>query len=487
MKELSKEGILRIFFVFVLLISVSFVQASIIQTKNSKGITTTSFSTSDDIFLKSTAGLCNNAYKTVDLYIVDSGDTALTDVRGQSQEVNLTANYQVPSNTKIWVKPLAGNYDVIIDCDKSGTYHSLEPKTSFSVSFKKGSGNASIGKEISNHSWQYDPEQIDLLNEMLQISFIAEGEDINLKNITIKAIGSGNDTQLDALEIYIDGNNNGELDEEETVIGDSQPAYFQDNGNAVIELDHTLTSGVVESILIAYKMKEDMAEGDFSLSVTGLFGLGAQSGEEIKFSGFPINSNAKKVLAKKTCLGSLALVFEPNPVNKGENTIARISNLTGCDNKTVFLSMSPCSYLSGNIGSCIIKDGACQLNFSSSVSILYHACVDKNDDQDKTDFGEAALSNLNVIAKEVEKANKSITEEIEEFVNVTNKTQEEEKTGAVTGGVISELFSGSLKGIFVLLEITLLLIFVVLVIISFRLKGNRQEKNKSEESEEETE
>ena len=483
MKELSKEGILRIFFVFVLLIGVSFVQASIIQTKNSKGLTTTSFFTSDEVFLKSTAGLCNNIYKTVDIYIVESGDTALTDVRGQLQEINLTADYQVPANTKIWANPAAGNYDIIVDCDKNGEYHPLEPKTSFSVSFKKGSGNASIGKEISNHSWQYDPEQLYLLNEMLQINIIAEGENIDLTKITIKAIGSGDDTQLEALEVYIDGNNNGKLDEEEVIIGDSQPAYFQDNGNVVIELDHTLISGVAESILIVYRMKENVTEGDFSLSVTDFFGLGTQSGEEIKFSGFPINSNVKKVLAKKTCLGSLALVFEPNPVNKGENTIARISNLTGCDNKTVFLRTNPCSYLSGDIGSCVIKNNACQLNVSSPENRGYYACIDKNDDKDKTDFGEAALSNLAVIAKEVEKANESIAEEIEEFVNVTNETLEEEKTG-VTGGVISGLFDGSLKGIFVLLELTLLLILVVLIIISFRLKGSRQEKNKSEDEEE---
>ncbi|MDP3026205.1 MAG: hypothetical protein Q8N63_00740 [Nanoarchaeota archaeon] len=486
MKELSKESVLWIFFVFISLIGISLVQASI-DTRNSRGLTTTNFFTSDEVFLKSAAGLCNSIYKTVDIYVVESGDTILTDVRGQLQEINLTADYQVHDNTKIWAKPLAGNYDVIVDCDKSGSYHPLEPKASFSVSFKKGSGNASVGKEISNHSWQYDPEQLDLLNEMLQISVTAEGEDIDLTNITIKAIGSGDDTQLDALEIYIDGNNNGKLDEEEAVIGDSQPAYFQDNGNIVIGLDHTLTSGVAESILIVYKMKENVTEGDFSLSVTGLFGLGAQSKEEIKFSGFPINSNVKKVLAKKTCLGSLALVLEPNPVNKGENTIAKISNLTGCNNKTVFLRATPCSYLSGDIGSCVIKNDTCQLNVSSPENRIYYACVDKNDDKDKTDFGEAALSNLAVTAKEVEKANENITGEIEESVNTTNEVQEEEKTSAVTGEVISGLFDGSLKGVFVLLEITLLLILVVLIIISFKLKGNRQGKSNSEESEEETE
>ena len=485
MKELNKEDILKIFLIFVLLIGVSFVQASIIQTKNSKGLTTTSFFTSDEIFLKSTSGLCNNAYNSVDVYIVESGNTVLTDVRGQQQEISLTDGYQVPSNTKIWAKPIAGDYDAIVDCDKNGVYHPLEPKTSFSVSFKKGSGNASIGKEIFNHSWQYDPEQQNLLNEMLQINIIAEGEDIDLINITIKATGSGDDTQLDALEVYIDGNNNGRLDEEEVVIGDFKPAYSKDNSEVVIELDYTLTSGVVESILIVYRMKEDVTEGDFSLSATRLSGLGVQSGEEIKFSGFSINSNTKKVLAKKTCLGSLALMFEPNPVNKGENTTARISNLTGCDNKTVFLRINPCSYPLGDIGSCVLKNDTCQLDFSSSENKIYYACVDKNNDNDKIDFGEIALSDLMVIEEKIEGVNESAAEELEEFINVSDETLEQEKTSVVTGGIIGDLLDGSLKGVFILLEITLLLILVVLVIISFRLKGNRQEKKKPKESEEE--
>ena len=484
MKELSKESVLKIFLIFAILISVSFVQASI-DTKNSKGATTTSFFTSDEVFLKSSTGLCNNAYSNVDIYIIKSGTAILTDVRGELQNVNLTAGYQIPSNLKIWTNPKAGDYDVIVDCDKNRAYSLLEPKTSFSVSFKKGSGNASIGKEISSHSWQYDPENLVLMNEMLQLSLVAQGEDIDLTNITIKAIGSGDDTQLDSLEVYIDGNNNYKLDEEEVVIGDSQPTYSQDNGERVIRLDHTLTSGVAESILIVYKMRENITEGNFSLSVTGISGLGVQSGEEIKFSGLPLNSNVKKVLAKKTCLGSLVLVFEPNPVNQGENVVAEISNLTGCDNKPVFLRTDSCSYLSGDIGSCVLKNNTCTLNITSPENKVYYACLDKNNDNDNIDFGEAASSDLVVIAKEVEEAKKNISEEVGELTNITNKTIEEKNASAgISGGVIGTLFDGSLKGIFVLLEITLLLILLVLIIISVRLKGSRQEKKKSKEAEE---
>lgn len=481
MKRMRKIRGFTLFLILAIFAGVSFVQASI-ETKNSRGLTTASFFTSDEIFLKSSTGLCNNAYNSVDIYIIESGNTVLTDVRGELQEVSLTANFQISANTKIWAEPIAGKYDVIVDCDRNGVYHPLEPKTSFLVNFKKGTGNASVGTEISNHSWQYDLEQLDLLNEMLQIKIIAGGENIDLTNITIKATGSGNDTQLEAIEIYIDKNNDSKLDEGEEMIGDSQPAYFQDNGESVIGLDYILTSGAFESILIVYKMKETVKEGNFSLSVVGISGLGAQSKEEIKFSGFPINSNVKKVLAEKTCFGSLALVFEPNPVAKGENAIAKISNMTGCDNKTVFLRINPCSYLLEDIGFCVLENDACQINLSSPENRIYYACVDKNDDKDKTDFGEEIFSNLIVAEKEAEEAKENIIEEIEEFINVSNETEEEEKNASagIVGKAISGLLDGSLKGIFVLLEITLLLILVVLIIISYRLKGSRQEKNNPE-------
>jgi len=481
-----------LFFIFIMLVSLAFVQASI-DTKNSKGLTTTSFFTSDEVFLKSSTGLCNSLYQTVDIYIIESGDTILVDVREQPQEVNLTASYQIPTNTKIWADPEGGNYDVIVDCDKSGAYHPLEPKTSFSVIFKKGAGKATPGKEILEHSWSYDSEQPNLINEMLQLSLVAEGEDIDLTNITIKPAGTGNDTQIASLMVYIDGNNNGKSDEEEVVIGDSQPAYSQDNGETVINLDYTLVAGIADNILIVYSMKEDVNEGNFSLTVKSINGIGKQSGEAIIFSGLPIDSKLLKVLAKKTCLGSMVLDFEPDSVNKGENVIAKISNLTGCDNKTASLRINPCTYLAGDIKSCILKDGTCEMNLTSTENKKYYSCIDKNGDNDKTDFGEAADKDLIVIAKEVEaETEENVSEEFEEFVNFTTNKTEEEKNASITGGVISELLSGSLKGIFVLLEITLLLILIILIIISVRLKGNRQEttkpeKKKPEKSEEKEE
>lgn len=480
MKKESRKYIFILFLILGILISVSFVQASI-DTKDSRGVTTTNFLTSDEVFLKSSTGLCNSnpLYTNIDIYVIKSGDTVLVDVRGQPQEVSLTSTYQIPANTKIWSNPEAGDYDVIVDCDKNSAYHPLEPKTSFSVSFKKGSGVVSVGSEIKNNSWQYDADNEVLIIEILQLNLSAEGEDVDLTNISIKATGAGNDSQISALEVYVDTNNNGKLDEDEVLIGDSQPAYLQDNGETNLNLDYTLAAGSSEKLLIVYTMNGDVEEGEFGLTVNSIYGIGKQSEEAIKFSGLPIKSDILKVLPKKTCLGSLVLELTPNPAEYGENVSAKISNLTGCDDKTVSVKTKPCIYPIGDVGSCILKEGKCEINLKPTENNEYYACIDKNNNNDNLDFGETSSASLVVIPKAEEE---EVSEEISEFANVTNQTQEENVT-AVTGNVISQLFDGSLKSIFVLLEITLLLILVVLIIISVRLRGNKPEKKKAEEEE----
>ena len=436
-----------LFFAVAVLMSFVFVQAdiNIIQTKNSKGVVTDKFYTSDEVYLKSTAALCSCIPESVDVYIINSGEVVLSDVRGQQQEVTLTNNCQIPINTKIWDTPQAGDYDVIVDCDKSGSYNpNTEPKTSFTVQFKKGSASAELGaKSPKNHSWQYDPERPDLINEMLQLSLLAEGENVKLENITIKASGTGNDTEIDKLEVYVDENNNGKLDEGEIMIGDSQPAYEGDNGETTILLDSFLVKDVAESILIVYKMKETVSEGEFSLSVKSIYGKGEQSEEAIEFSGFPISSNVKKVLPQKTCLGQMVLELNPNPAPEGSNVIAKISNLTGCENKTIILKKNPCSFVTGDIASCISTDTGCVLNFTALESKRYYVCIDKNGDGDMTDFLESAFEDL-VIVVEEEEEEINITEE----VNVTENITE----GGVTGEVVkeTELLEG--QNILILLE-----------------------------------
>lgn len=481
---MKKGKLMSIFVLVSLVLLISFVSANI-QTKNSRGLTTDSFFTTDEVFLKSNPGLCNEFYEEVDIYVVESGNTILVDVRGMSQTVNLTANYAIPSNTKIWDEPEMGDYDVIVDCDSSGAYHPLEPKTSFSVEFKKGSASFEIGKEIQNHTWQYDSEEADLVNEVIQLKLSSEGENVDLENITIQAFGDVDDSKIGALEIYIDGNNNGKLDEEEISIGNSQPAYTQDNGINVIDLDYTLIAGKDENILIVYQMNKNLSEGQLSLKVSSIYGKGIQSEEMIKLTGFE-ESTTTTIMPEKTCLGEVLLEFEPNPIDGGLNTMAKISGLTGCDNRTVKLRTNPCTFAIGDLESCVLENGSCELSLKLE-NKRYYVCLDKNDDGDMIDFGENVFEDLVVLEEIViEETNETETNGTE-----TNVTEIEDTNQTTVESILETLKQDLLQSssILVLLEITLLLILFVLIVIAIRLrpviKEKKGKKEKKEEEEEE--
>ena len=492
MRKMRKLFGFVLFFMIAVLVSVVLVQASIQSTKNS-------YLTTQPVYARSTTLLCPGLPQgeNLDLYIVENkdiwiGDEVLSDVRDFSQEVpNSVFSYK-----QIWETPEEGDYDIVVDCNADGKYnYLLEPIDSFDsvgfrVSFEKGSASAFIGqKDVGNHSWQYDPEEPDLINEMLQLSVLAVGEDIRLENITIQAQGLGNDTEIDKLEIYIDENNNGRLDVNDVMIGDSQPAYAEDNAETSILLDYVLTKNLTENLLIVYIMKETVLEGEFSLNVKSIYGEGTESGEIIKFSGFPVSSGLKTVLPKKTCLGGLTLELEPNPADESSNVAAKMNNLSGCQNKTIFLRTSTCpSIIFSEVGSCVAGGTGCELSFVALENKRYYACIDKNEDGDMVDFGENVFEDLIVIIEEIEEEN--ITEEFNISENIT-----QEEIG-ITGGAIEELRKklSDIDGFFILMEITLLLILLILVFISFKLmrptrirRARRRAGEKEEEKEEKEE
>jgi len=491
---MKKGKLLGVFVFMVVVLLISFVSAGI-QTKKSTGFTTDKFLTTDKVFLKSDAGLCNEQYESVEVYIIRTGSTVLIDVSGGSQNIDLATNYAIPSNTEIWATLEVGEYDVIVDCNGDGQYHLLEPKTSFSVNFKKGTASVNIGNEIINKTWQYDSEQLILISEILQLSLLSEGEDVVLENITIQATGSGNDIEINSLEIYIDENNNQKVDEGEETIGDSQPAYFVNNGETIIQLDYTIIDGEAENILIVYEMKQIASEGEFSLSVKSIYGIGEQSDEMILFLGTPINSNVMKVLPEKTCLGILGLELVPNPVAKGLNFVAKIGDLTGCDDRIVKLRTNPCSFSVGDLDSCILKDGKCELSIIALEDKRYYVCLDKNDDNDMVDFGESSFEDLILLVEEIEEeVNETGVDEGNGSIegNVTEEIEEIEGEGffpGITGGVFSDLKQELLESnsILVLLEITLLLILFVLIVIAFRLKPVIKQAEELEEDEDKDE
>ncbi len=498
-------GILLIISLSVLVCALVYAQSTNPWSASASSSEKNDFTNTQDIYVKSNI-LCQ-PFTEIDLYVTDNKDdwsdgNILEDVRGQPDKIELEAGKI--SLIKIWEKPFPGKYDIVVDCNGNSQYDlGIDQIDSFdgigfNVEAKKGTGIVSFGENnIGEHSWRYDPENPVLENEMLQLKIQASGEDIDLEEINIKASGSGNDTNLDSLEIYSDENNNGKLDEKDIIIGDSQPAYLQNDGNSTVSLDFILEKDTIKNILVVYVMKQNSSEGEYQLSVLSLKGTGENSGEEISFSGLPLDSGIKTVLSEKTCLGELTLDLEPNPAVINSEIVARISGLTGCAGKEIVLRPNPCgSSLEEQIGSCVVTEGTegCGISFEAEQR-TFHACIDKNNDNDFIDFGEFDFEDLILTQPSPEEIEENETSELPEIEegNVTEEEIEEEMS--ITGGVIEELkerFSGA-SSFFVLLEITLLLILLVMILILFRLKGARviskseSSKTSSEESEKRSE
>jgi len=487
MKKTGKSLTAALFFMVIILSS--FVIADIQSIKNE-------YLTTDSVLVKNTARLCSNAPldANVSLYIVENQDVwtegdPLVDVREEPQKIPNSQFFKI----EIWEKPKAGFYDIIIDCIENEEYDLLEPADSisdvgFTVTAVTGTGKAERGSnDVGDHFWMYDSEDPDLLNEMLQLNLVAEGEDIELENITIQAQGAGDDNEIDILGIYVDENNNGKADEDETVIGDFMPAYTEDNGVVIIPLYYTLIGE--KNILIVYLMKETTVEGEFGLKVSSIYGTGLSSGEMIKFSGLPITSGTKTVLPEKTCLGSLTLELDPSPAERGAKVTARVSGISGCQDKNISLRVNPCgSSIQEEVGFCVSGTEGCEIKFTALLSETYHACIDKNEDGDRIDAGEYAFEDLIVVEPE-KKEKTNVTEEanvtvegevIEEGEEDAGEEEEvgEGETAPVTGGVISELGEkiASTNSFFILLEITLLLILFVMIMILFKMRGPAERK-----------
>jgi hypothetical protein len=432
------------------------------------------FRTTEPITLKSNAKICFNQPEDqeVILYIIEDKESIPLEIL----KVQNISNTQF-SCKNIWTNPLPGDYDVFVDCNNNEEFDSdaNEPFDSLNITAVKGSGLASIGEnDVGNHSWRYDPESPDLDNEMLQIELKAERENIILDNITIQAKEQGNDTKIAKLEIYLDEDGNGILDSEDVSIGAAEPAYLEDNGITTVFLDYTLNKDISESLLIVYQMEEETEQGDYSLEVMSLYGVGEFSNEQIEFIGLPLSSGKKTVLEEKSCIGRLSFTLSPNPAIQGQEVTADMNDLQGCENKSIVLRLSPCgSSILNEVDSCEIEDGeGCSVTFTADGNDTYHACIDKNNDGDYIDFGEFSFRDLTVLIPEIQEPENMTGENMTETDMGQNITQGNETTSP-TGSVIEDLLSriSDTGNLFVLLEVTLLLILFVLVLILFRLKG----------------
>lgn len=483
------------FIVGMILLSAMVVKA---QTTNpwsagSDGKEKNTFSTLDDVYIKSNS-ICEPATE-VDLYLVYNiddweGGEFLEDIREEPQTITLTDS-KIPLS-KLISKPESGEYDIVIDCNQNGEYDQFIDKidkfsgAGFEVEAVGGTGKASIGsKNPGKHNWRYDPEEPSFINPVIQLSLLAEGEDIELDNITLKAKGSGDDSKVETLEIYVDENKNGKVDVNEILIGDSQPAYTSDGGRTVVDLDYFLTDNLEESILIVYVMDQSIEEGEFSLTVESLYGIGEDSSETIRFSGPPFESGITTALPEKTCLGTLSLKLTPNPAAADSEVTADISGLSGCVEKKVSFRKNPCgASVAEEVGSCTLNsEGKCEIKFAASTALTYHACIDKNEDGDMIDVGEYDYKDLNIKEFVEETAEENMTEE-----GMEEETEQTETSSGITGEAISENLSEVVtqtNSFFILLEVTLLLILFVLVMILFKLRGPATSQPEKEEEKEE--
>lgn len=437
--------------IIIALLLVPIIQASIKPNKNNYNTVETVLADSNvgfnDYLCRSQSPLSN-----VKLYVVDhktswnNGDD-FKDTRDQSSDV---PNSRF-SNLKIWEKPKIGTYDLIVDCNNNQKYdEASEPiySTGFIVIAKKGSVSVLLGENNpKSFSWKYDSEEPNLDVSIVQLKLLSKDEDVRLVNLTIKSSLN--------LKIYADKNNNGQLNPVDKLIGEFIAENITDE--KTISLDYTISNDIEEKLLFVYSLNEQVAIGSHNVKIISLDGTGVSSNEYIKFLGLPIESNELTVLDKKTCLGAINLILEPNPTFSDSIVNAKITNLTGCDNKKVSLRANECyQSLEREVGFCVFKNDTCEIPIKS-IKGQYFACIDKNDDNDKNDFGEGDSKELLIKIREIQ----------------TNETTN--KTSLITGKVIEESGASGASGffqqtpLFILLEVTLLLILFILILILFNI------------------
>jgi len=486
---MKKEKIMSLVvcFLVISLLSCGFVSAEIIKTNKE------SYTNKESVSLRSSSQLCNNIAgdEDVKVYVVKDKE------QWQSQDNLIDVSkgpHEVPNSRfsakKIWENPDIGNYDVIVDCIENEKYDVLEPvdgldEIGFSVVAKKGVGRVLKGdSEVKDFKWQYDPDEPDLLVEIMQIKLSVENEDVRWVNMTAELIGKILD--IAGLEIYSDKNNNAGLDPVDVKIGEAEVIGKRVD---VLFEDYVLSKGS-KNILIVLKFKEDISKGEYGLELVSLNGRGVSSDKDIRFSGLPVESGKISVLDKKACFGTLNLRLNPSQVLEGSEVVLKVSNLTGCDNKKVLFLKNKCSsVIKEQVGFCVLENGFCDIMIKALSDQKYYACVDKNGDGDMFDFGESVSGDL--VVKEKIQPTTSEEEEVKNDSGISNQEDFVEGQGAspITGRVVSGNFLQDSDPLLVLLEVTLLLILFVLVLILFKLRGpvnieSVSEKDDSEDSEE---
>lgn len=489
---MKKGSIVITTILFLVLVTVIASVSATIDTQTTRGKITNEFLTTDSIIVKSGSNLCNGVFDSVALYIVnkDSGD-ALVDIRGEPNIINLTSSYALPRNIIVLENPEVGDYEAIIDCDQNGVYHPLEDKKSFKVTLKAGSGIYLAGESINDFEWSYDVEEPDLVKPMLQLKFQSIGEDIDVRNITLKANGLGNDRSLESILIINDVNGNGLIEEDEEVLGMVTPAYSSNNGAVLVPVDLRIVEGIDYYVILAYVLDSTVSTGEYYFVVRNVYGRGVLSERTIAFSGDDVASARMNVVESNSCLGSINLGFEPSVVVGNMTIDVLVQNMSGCSGITAEVRSRGCD-VPGlfTIGTCELGDDSCIVEHYARESIVVYGCVDKNNDGDYNDLGESTNRELIVYPESVLNDGDGTVEENIDDLEVVDVNEDEnnpetdlteidvldesnlEGFDKITGSsIILGEGMDSFGAALVVFELTLLLILFVLIMILFKLRS----------------
>lgn len=250
------------------------------------------------------SGNCASAADTyVEAFVVDhrsswKDDTVLVD-RSDSIETLYVDNEGEVTLTRVWPSRLeTGEYDIVLNLDDDNEFDEEEDCVTdkFQV-INRGAGSASVGNRSPDEDFEWSVRVGNPFVVLLQIRLRAEDlEDLTLTSITLDASGTGDDrkTLLDVI-VAEDRGNDGRYEEgRDTILGSG--TYKRDNDDLELDLDYTIQAGDTKHILVVYLMGKDLRDDKtYSVEVRRIEAEGVLSGDDMLFSGLPIESYALEV------------------------------------------------------------------------------------------------------------------------------------------------------------------------------------------------
>ena len=160
------------------------------------------------------------------------------------------------------------------------------------------SGDIAAGtNNPGNHDWTHGGT--DPWNEMLQLQFtVPAGDSWTFNSLTLQSAGTGNDAaDISSVDIFVDNNNNGQIDVGEPLIGSG--TFPVDNGQLTINLmapGNNFGPGNT-NLLVAFQMAATAPIGStYSFTLTAVNAVNG-AGNPIAFNGLPLASGTKTITA----------------------------------------------------------------------------------------------------------------------------------------------------------------------------------------------